>query len=847
MLRINVLVAATSPDIKAEGIAVAVAGRPDMALVAGRVVAVMEADTVLESLPPFEPCALILVGRYDTAEELAERWLIERADLVVLHVDLIDDVVRIALRDIGLTSLLTELRSLVDRAGSVPHEGVVHFQLRSTSPASETRLRLIADEVLPKRPLLQAAIHWIHKLLRDAVVDLAGGNGDLPGLTVTPATVAATLDALASPGCEHTRREITETDALLTQALADADVKTEPLATAVHSLGLTPLEFRIIVLALAPELDPRYQRCFGLLLDDLGRRVGTLGLYATLLGEAPCVRRELGYTGNLARWRVFDGHAGGLPPADDSLRLDAFISGWLLGESSALDHDPRVRRAMQLTPWPGASLLDEQQHCALASSLISRLQSANEVQWIVLAGDDAARWRALLELGASNLHATPIRVDTKRLTGLDVSEIEESSLRFGRMARLTGRPLIIDATASVASAPEDDSLRLFLETLGSTDGQAALIANNDASIVRLLGSMPYELLEPSTVKASARTSAVSAAASGADAALSEAMAEAIANQYPLEIDRLEHAMRLARSRPLIDQDGAPRHERFITACKEVAAENLSGLAQRIEPVFTLDDMALPADRKQQLLEIVDSIRLAPTVLDGWQFRKHLPYGCGVTALFHGPSGTGKTMAAMSVARSLDVQLLRLDFSRVVSKYIGDTEKNIDRVFNDAQKSGCAILIDEADALLGKRSEVKDAHDRYANIEVAYLLPRMETYEGLAILTTNLRQNLDAAFLRRLRFIIDFPRPDAGAREEIWRRCLPEKSHKLDDAAFRLLARKIELTGGHIRQITLRAAFVAAAAGKLIGFEHIVYATNAEFAKLGRPAVALEVPADRKAA
>lgn len=153
------------------------------------------------------------------------------------------------------------------------------------------------------------------------------------------------------------------------------------------------------------------------------------------------------------------------------------------------------------------------------------------------------------------------------------------------------------------------------------------------------------------------------------------------------------------------------------------------------------------------------------------------------------------MAAMGVARSLDIQILRLDFSRVVSKYIGDTEKNIDRVFNDAQKSGCAILIDEADALLGKRSEVKDAHDRYANIEVAYLLQRMEAYEGLAILTTNLRQNLDAAFLRRLRFIIDFPRPDAIAREEIWRRCLPEKSHTLDAAAFRLLARKVELTGG----------------------------------------------------
>src|SRR5205807_8036921 len=168
------------------------------------------------------------------------------------------------------------------------------------------------------------------------------------------------------------------------------------------------------------------------------------------------------------------------------------------------------------------------------------------------------------------------------------------------------------------------------------------------------------------------------------------------------------------------------------------------------------------------------------------------------ALFHGSSGTGKTMAAMGIARELGIEILRLDFSKVVSKYIGDTEKNIDRVFTDAQRSGAAILIDEAEALLGKRSEIKDAHDRYANIEVAYLLQRMEAYEGLAILTTNLRQNLDPAFLRRLRFIVEFPRPDAEARERIWRQCLPEGSHALDDAAFRQLARKIDVTGGHVR-------------------------------------------------
>jgi SpoVK/Ycf46/Vps4 family AAA+-type ATPase len=339
---------------------------------------------------------------------------------------------------------------------------------------------------------------------------------------------------------------------------------------------------------------------------------------------------------------------------------------------------------------------------------------------------------------------------------------------------------------------------------------------------------------------------VSLAARGADAYLTEADALVIAAQYPLHIDGFEHAMQLARTKPLTYETDDPRRARFLAACKEVASEGLSRLAERIDPVFTIDDVVLPEDRKQQLIEIVHSVQLAPQVLDTWKFRDQLPYGRGVAVLLHGPSGAGKTMAAMGVAKALGISILRLDLSRVVSKYIGDTEKNIDQVFLDAQRSGSAILIDEADALLGKRSEVKDAHDRHANIEVAYLLQRMEAYEGLAILTTNLRQNLDPAFLRRLRFIVEFPRPDAEAREKIWRRCLPDESHELNDAEFRLLGRRIDLTGGHIRQITLRAAFVAAAAESVIRLEHIAHASRAEFAKLGMPPVELE-PGPRKVA
>jgi SpoVK/Ycf46/Vps4 family AAA+-type ATPase len=261
-------------------------------------------------------------------------------------------------------------------------------------------------------------------------------------------------------------------------------------------------------------------------------------------------------------------------------------------------------------------------------------------------------------------------------------------------------------------------------------------------------------------------------------------------------------------------------------------------------MFRLDQVVLPADQKRQLSEVVDHVLLATQVLDHWNFRAQLPYGRGVAALFSGPSGTGKTMAALGIAHRLGIQVLRLDLSKVVSKYIGDTEKNIDQVFSDAQRSGAAILIDEAEALLGKRSEIKDAHDRYANIEVAYLLQRMEAYEGLAILTTNLRQNIDPAFLRRLRFIIEFPRPSVDARRQIWLQCLPQGAHVIDELAFRQLARRLDITGGTIRQITVRAAFLAAAADTLINMEHIDLAARAEFAKLGMPPIDL-TPADKK--
>jgi len=827
--RVNVVVAATAPDIQAEGIAGAILERPDMKLIAGRVLAVNETDAVLDSRALRGRCGIVLVGPDADTEEPAERYLSASADYVVMRVTApLGDVVRIATYRAGLQDLLTALRRLVEHAGSPSYSRIGHFRSQAHSSVS---------------PLLNASIRWIHQTLRNAVAGLSHGGADLPGLTVTAATLVELLDADREHAATNATSSLNEAREAMMRAFDSAD-RDEPLARIAEAFALSEIEIRLLCLALAPELDPRYQRCMGVLLDDLGRRVGTLGLYSALIGEPVDVRLALGSSASLAHLRFFETTTAGLPPADEPLRVDPSIVAWILGERDALARDPRVRRVTRSTAWPGTILLDVEAERFRADTFVDMLQGTNDGQWLLYAGDSPSNWRAVLELGAAIRQSPPTRVDAARVTSLDAGDLEECGIRLGRAACVTASPLIIDASEADATSEVDALLRVLFAAIATTRCRAGVICTDTGRIARLLGTAPFLTIEGPAMSPDGRAGAFCRAAVSAGARMSVEQAQCLISLHPLQIDGLEHAMTVARSALPCDSTPQQNLDRFMSACKQVAAGGLSQFAQRIEPMFSFDDIVLPGDRKQQLQEIVDNVLFSDRVLDGWKFGERLPYGRGVTALLYGPSGTGKTMAALAVAKRLGVQVLRIDLSRVVSKYIGDTEKNIDRVFEDARTSGAALLIDEAEALLGKRSEVKDAHDRYANIEVAYLLQRMEAYEGLAIMTTNLRQNLDAAFLRRLRFIIDFPRPDVEAREDIWKRCLPEKSHSLDATAFRQLARKFELTGGHIRQITLRAAFLAAAANTPIGLEHIAYAANAELAKLGRPAVAIDIAVKR---
>jgi AAA+ superfamily predicted ATPase len=331
---------------------------------------------------------------------------------------------------------------------------------------------------------------------------------------------------------------------------------------------------------------------------------------------------------------------------------------------------------------------------------------------------------------------------------------------------------------------------------------------------------------------------------GHSATLADDELDVLASRYRLPPSRIRaaasYAVQLARLRGGPDAD--PGLAEFVRASRAQGPAGLSGLARKIEPIHRWDDMVLPDDARLQLRELCARTEYAIRVFQDWGFGSRMSLGKGTSALFAGASGTGKTMAAEVIAAELALDLYRIDLATVVSKYIGETEKNLDRVFAAARYANAILLFDEADALFGKRSEVRDAHDRYANLEIAYLLQKMEEYDGLSILATNLKQNLDEAFLRRLTYTVLFPFPAVAEREAIWRKTCPAGLPLAADVDFAALAKSFKLSGGNIRNALLAAAFFAAADHEAVAMRHLVHGVRREVQKAGKAFAELDVVA-----
>ncbi|AFZ12043.1 AAA ATPase central domain protein [Crinalium epipsammum PCC 9333] len=306
------------------------------------------------------------------------------------------------------------------------------------------------------------------------------------------------------------------------------------------------------------------------------------------------------------------------------------------------------------------------------------------------------------------------------------------------------------------------------------------------------------------------------------------ISEQLANQFNLNLVEIGQIAEKARGEVGEEPE---LQARLWQGCLASTRPRLDSLAQRLEVKATWDDIVLPDEEKKLLEQIADQVRNRGVVYDEWGFRERMNRGLGVSALFAGESGTGKTMAAEVIANVLQLNLYRIDLSAVVSKYIGETEKNLRRLFDAAEDGGAILFFDEADALFGKRGEVKDSHDRYANIEINYLLQRLEAYRGLAILATNIKSAMDVAFVRRLRFMVDFPFPGVKERKQMWEKVFPPQT-PTEELDLQRLA-QFNVTGANIHNIALNAAFLAAKAGTPVGMELVLAAARTEFRKLGR--------------
>jgi hypothetical protein len=314
---------------------------------------------------------------------------------------------------------------------------------------------------------------------------------------------------------------------------------------------------------------------------------------------------------------------------------------------------------------------------------------------------------------------------------------------------------------------------------------------------------------------------------------SERDASLLASIHPLPAPRVMVAVRTAEAAAVMRGYDRATLADVVRACRDQSQPSFGQLARKLEGEQTWDDLVLPAAPLQQLRDICVQAKYRCHVYGTWGFDGKLPLGKGLNVLFAGPSGTGKTMSAQIIANDLGVDVYKIDLSQVVSKYIGETEKNLHQIFATAQATNVILFFDEADALLAKRSDVKDAHDRYANLEVAYLLQKMEEYEGITILATNLRRNIDDAFARRIRFIVEFPAPSEADRLRLWHGIWPKELPLSSDVEFERLARQFKLSGGSIRNVAVCAAFLAAELNEPVSMCHLTVAVKRELQKMGR--------------
>jgi AAA+ superfamily predicted ATPase len=699
--------------------------------------------------------------------------------------------------------------------------------------------------------LLQAELRWLDLVLARQVARLRAQRSlrvdEFRGLYVSDMQVDALLrTAGESKSQEQLSSEMAKSIFTASEHIQEDNSahreKHLPLQRLVHAFGLDEFERSVLLLGAAPELDLRYELLCSYLNNDVTRKRPTIDLALRLFGTSSHDlwerRQHFAPDAPLFRFGLLQWLSGSADIPASSLaqafHLPLRVLHYLLDlqgqEAKLCSYTECVRPSKR---W--ADLL-------LPSEFISRLREAEQLlhespsNVLLFEGAAGTGKRACAEALCEEIRRRLLVVDVEGLMAANI-ELLEVFMLLGREQRLGNAGIYLRGVEAFFD-PDGRVLpraRTLTHSLKRCVAPIVLGCEQWRDVKALLPETYFYVFRFPMLPFPLRREVWRAEIEAAFGHRNGADVDALANQFVLTGGQIRDSVQSARDDlRLRERIGTlPSTADLFAAARAQSQRDLGPLAQRIEPIFSWDDLVLPSPSINQLREIADAVRHRHIVYGQWGFEQRLSLGKGLKALFAGPSGTGKTMAAEVLARDLGLDLYKIDLATVVSKYIGETEKNLDRIFRAAQSSNAIIFFDEADALFGKRSEVKDAHDRYANIEVAYLLQRIEEYDGFVILATNLILNIDEAFTRRMNYTVEFPFPDKRHRELLWRGMFPPQTPLADDLDFAFLGQQFPMSGGNIKNAALAAAFLAAAEHSAVQMRHLIQSVAREWQKLGK--------------
>ncbi|MFS0555403.1 AAA family ATPase [Brevibacillus sp. 179-C9.3 HS] len=688
-------------------------------------------------------------------------------------------------------------------------------------------------------------LRWLDTHLLRLLAVRAQQGDDYPldqmrGVIVTEEEVVRLLEAApqATQLWDAFEERVTACEERL-HALHMRDERSVPLLAVADAFSLNRFELGCLFLCLAVELDRKYEKLFGYLLDDITCKSPTpelaMQLFCRTAGERIEAWTAFTLKSKLGRLLLFTEAdlSGSGSWLSRPLKLDERMLHFLTTQDGGDD---------SLPPWLSWSLPGQELEPLAGESGI-RLQERFEMVWET-AGSDSERLllhlhgptgvgkRHLLRHLFHGVERPILLVDVERLIREEAfarklqQVMREVKLRRGVLCLHQFEACLTEEIQTVGRK------QLLIDELESFSGCVAIVATSQWKPGNVLSKRIWLEMEVPSPDDTERRRLWETGSAGLG--LSEEIDLGIlAGKFRLNAGQIKQALHRANEMAMQTKEKIVSLDQLHEACFVQMRHSLEKHAVRLTPKYSWQDLVLPDEQLVLLRNACNQVTYRNVVLGEWGFGRRLSYGKGVSMLFAGPPGTGKTMSAEVVANELGLEIYKIDLSQVISKYIGETEKNLHQIFSEARIGNAILFFDEADALFGKRSEVKDSHDKYANVETAYLLQKMEEYEGVSILATNLLQNFDEAFMRRINYVVKFPFPDPSYREEIWRSMFPIDTPRAADIDFEFLASKLHIAGGGIKNVVLAACFLAASEGKPVSMSHLIMAAKQELKKTGK--------------